>query len=426
MSKLASIGSVIGLPIVLASAYGLAGLNITPLPEGVNAPAKVAQVMNAASSVASAATSDATAPATHPAVPGIMPANYSGPTGAFGIGRVATPDEIAAWDFDVRPDGLGLPEGGMSVIDGEEVFLDKCAVCHGDFGEGAGRWPVLSGGQGTLEDDRPVKTIGSYWPYLSTAYDYIYRAMPFGEAGTLTADETYGIVAYLLYVNDIVEDEEFVLSNENFNDIKLPNEANFIDDDRDTTEVPQFTKANICMSNCKDTVEVSAKAVVVDVTPEDEHSAAIAAAIAAKKAAMAGAAPAEEAAAPAAEGTQVAAATAPAAEAPAAGGDAELIAKGEKAYKKCKSCHQVGEGAKNKTGPVLTGIVGAPAGAVEGFKYSKPLMAAAEGGLVWDDASLDMFLTKPKAMIKGTKMSFSGMKKESDRAAIIAYLKTFQ
>lgn len=421
MSKLASIGSAIGLPIVLASAYGLAGLNITPLPEGVNAPAKVAQVMEAASSAASAATSDATAPATHPAVPGIMPANYSGPTGAFGIGRVATPEEIAAWDFDVRPDGLGLPEGGMSVTDGEEVFLDKCAVCHGDFGEGAGRWPVLSGGQGTLEDDRPVKTIGSYWPYLSTAYDYIYRAMPFGEAGTLTADETYGIVAYLLYVNDVVDDEEFVLSKENFTDVKLPNEANFIDDDRDTTEVPQFTKANVCMSDCKPTVDITKTAMAVGVTPEDEHTQVIADAMAAKKAMMGGAAPAEEAAAPAAEETKVASAAAPA---PAAGGDAELIKKGEKAYKKCKSCHQIGDGAKNKTGPILTGIVGQPAGAVEGFKYSKAMTEAAAGGLVWDDASIAQFLTKPKGMIKGTKMSFSGMKKEADRTAIIAYLKS--
>ncbi|MGV6812695.1 MAG: c-type cytochrome [Brevirhabdus sp.] len=355
---------------------------------------------------------------------GIVPAGYSGPVGHFGIGRTALPEEIAAWDHDVRPDGLGLPEGGMSVADGEEVYLEKCAVCHGDFGEANGRWPVLAGGQGTLEDDRPVKTIGSYWPYLSTAYDYIYRAMPFGEAGTLTADETYGIVAYLLYANDIIDDDEFVLSKENFTSIHLPNEENFIMDDRDTTEVPAFTKANVCMSDCKPTVEITAEAVIVDVTPEDEYSQAIAAAIAAKKAAMAGK-PAEEAAAPAAEATTVASAEAPA-EAPAAGGDAALIAKGEKAFKKCKSCHQVGEGAKNKTGPVLNGIVGHPAGAVDGFKYSKPMLAAAEGGLVWDEASLDQFLTKPKDMIKGTKMSFSGMKKEGDRAAIIAYLKTFQ
>jgi len=409
--------------VVLAAAYGLAGLNITPLPEGVTAPAKVAEVMEVASSAATAATGDAApAAAATDAMAGIVPAGYSGPVGSFGLGREATTDEVAAWDFDVRPDGLGLPEGSMSVIDGEEIYLEKCAVCHGDFGEGAGRWPVLSGGHGTLEDERPVKTIGSFWPYLATAYDYIYRAMPFGEAGTLTADETYGIVAYLLYVNDLVDDEEFVLSKENFLDIRLPNEANFIEDDRDTTEVPQFTKANICMTDCKPTVEVTAKALVVDVTPEDEHSMAIAAAIEAKKAAMSGAAPAV---APAAEETVVASAEAPA-EAPAAGGDAELIAKGEKAYKKCKSCHQIGEGAKNKTGPMLNGIVGAAAGAVDGFKYSKPLLAAAEGGLVWDDASLDQFLIKPKDMIKGTKMSFSGMKKEGDRAAIIAYLKTFQ
>ena len=106
--------------------------------------------------------------------------------------------------------------------------------------------------------------------------------------------------------------------------------------------------------------------------------------------------------------------------APSFAADAE---KGEKTFKKCKSCHQVGEGAKNKTGPVLTGIVGAPAGAVEGFRYSKPLKSAAEGGLVWSEAELAAFLTKPKKYMKGTKMSFAGLKKEADVAAVIAYLK---
>mgnify|MGYP001548213570 CR=1 FL=1 len=121
------------------------------------------------------------------------------------IGSVPTAAQIAAWDIDVRPDGLGLPVGSGTAEIGEEVFGEKCAMCHGDFGEGVDRWPVLTGGQGTLSDDRPEKTIGSYWPYTSTLFDYIYRAMPYGEAQSLTPDEGYAISAYLLAENKIVE-----------------------------------------------------------------------------------------------------------------------------------------------------------------------------------------------------------------------------
>ncbi|MEX0316343.1 MAG: cytochrome c family protein [Ruegeria sp.] len=103
-------------------------------------------------------------------------------------------------------------------------------------------------------------------------------------------------------------------------------------------------------------------------------------------------------------------------------GDAE---KGEKVFRKCKACHAVGEDAKNKVGPQLNGIIGAPAGQVEGFKYSSALTEAAEGGLVWDEASLAEFLAKPKDFMKGTKMSFAGLKKESDQADVIAYLSGF-
>ncbi len=100
-------------------------------------------------------------------------------------------------------------------------------------------------------------------------------------------------------------------------------------------------------------------------------------------------------------------------------------AKGEKVFKKCKACHQVGPDAKNRTGPILNGIVGAAAGANADFKYSNALKDAASGGLVWDEANLDAFLTKPKEYMKGTKMSFAGLRKEDERADIIAYLATF-
>lgn len=189
----------------------------------------------------------------------------------FGLGREALPAEVTAWDIDVRPDGAGLPEGSGDVLTGEEIFAEQCAACHGDFGEGVDRWPVLAGGQGTLADDRPVKTIGSYWPYLSTVFDYINRAMPFGYAQSLTPDQVYAITAYLLYMNDVVEDDEFVLSHENFSGVRLPNEANFFADPR--PDIPNISNAAPCMTNCKEAPEIIMRARILDVTPEADDDA---------------------------------------------------------------------------------------------------------------------------------------------------------
>lgn len=185
------------------------------------------------------------------------------------LGRPALAEEIAAWDIDVRPDGQGLPEGKGSVKEGEEVFLEQCAACHGEFGEGAGRWPVLAGGAGTLKSERPEKTIGSFWPDASTAYDYIHRAMPFGNGQSLTADQTYAIVAYLLNLNDVVKDD-FVLSKENFAKVRLPNQPNFFDDDREKSE-KAFWNSNPCMKNCTGEVKVISRARILDVTPDGEQ-----------------------------------------------------------------------------------------------------------------------------------------------------------
>lgn len=185
---------------------------------------------------------------------------------SLGLGRPALPEEIAAWDTDIRPDGTGLPPGAGTALQGEEIFAEKCAVCHGDFGEGVDRWPALAGGQGTLTDERPLRTIGSYWPYLSTAWDYIYRAMPYGDAASLSADETYALVAYLLLVNDLIEDDEFELNQDNLAAIELPNAVNFRLDDRATTELPLFRDA--CMKDCKEGVEILRRASGVDVTPD--------------------------------------------------------------------------------------------------------------------------------------------------------------
>lgn len=309
----------------------------------------------------------------------------------LGLGRAATPAEIAAWDIDIRPDGAGLPQGRGDVTTGEEVYIEKCAVCHGDFAEGVDRWPVLAGGDDTLASDDPVKTIGSYWPYLSTVWDYVHRAMPFGEAQSLTDDEVYAITAYLLYSNDLVEDD-FELSHENFTEIRLPNEENFFADDRQ--ESPVFTNRDACMTDCKQTVEITMRARVLDVTPDQQESTE----------------------------TETAATEAESPQTPVL--DAELVAAGTKVFKKCKACHQVGDGAKNRVGPILNGIVGAQFGAVDGYKYSKALKARASDGAVWDAVNLDAFLAKPKKWLKGTKMSFAGLKKDADRAAIIEFLKS--
>ena len=122
----------------------------------------------------------------------------------YNLGKLATSEEIAGWDIDVRPDGLGAPVGFGNAIDGEEVYAELCAACHGDFGEGVDRWPQLVGGEDTLNTFDPVKTTSSYWPYASTMYDYIYRAMPFGEAQSLSHDETYQIVAFLCCYDQIL------------------------------------------------------------------------------------------------------------------------------------------------------------------------------------------------------------------------------
>ena len=205
------------------------------------------------------------------AAPAVMAKDVAVPEhGVFHLGREALNEEIAAWDIDIRPDGTGLPVGKGTVAQGEPIYADNCAVCHGDFGEGTGRWPVLAGGHDTLTEERPEKTIGSYWPYLSTVYDYVRRAMPFGNARSLSDDDVYALTAYLLYLNDVVTDEDFELSNENFTDIRLPNEENFFMDDR-ASEPHYAEKSEPCMKDCKaEPAKITMRARVLDVTPEGE------------------------------------------------------------------------------------------------------------------------------------------------------------
>ena len=185
----------------------------------------------------------------------------------FNLGKIATAEEVAGWDIDVRPDGLGAPIGMGNAIDGEEVYADLCAACHGDFGEGVDRWPELVGGEGSLGTHDPLKTTGSYWPYASTLYDYVYRAMPFGESQSLSYDETYQIVAFLLYMNDIIEDD-FDVSHENIGTIEMPNRDGFFMPDPRPDAQP--VSAEPCMKNCNVATSIMGRARDIDVTPESE------------------------------------------------------------------------------------------------------------------------------------------------------------
>jgi len=339
--------------------------------------------------------------------------------GGYGIGRAAMPEEVAAWNTDIRPDGMGLPVGSGDVLTGEDIYVENCSVCHGDFGEAVGRWPVLAGGDGTLEYKDPVKTVGSYWPYLSTVFDYVNRAMPFGHAASLSDDETYALTAYILYLNDLVDDD-FTLSNENFTEVSMPNVDNFIDDDRAETEFPIFM-AEACMENCKDSVEITMHASVVDVTPEETAAKANEAAAEAAAVEAPAAEPVTEAAAEPTAEPEPAAEPAPVVVAAA---DPALIADGEKAFRQCKSCHMVGEGAQNRVGPELNAIMGRTVGAIPDFRYSDVFQDAMAAGEVWDNDKLHAFLANPKDAMPGTKMSFRGVRDAADIDALIAYLQS--
>jgi cytochrome c len=147
-----------------------------------------------------------------------------------------SPQDVAAWDIDVRPDGTGLPPGGGSVKQGQEVYANNCAVCHGDKGEGrrvegaVGGFDRLVGGFGTLDKPTPVTTVGSFWPYATTLFDYVRRAMPFHAPQSLTPDEVYAVSAYVLHMNGIVPEDSF-LDRTTLPAVKMPNRDGFIQDD---------------------------------------------------------------------------------------------------------------------------------------------------------------------------------------------------
>lgn len=183
------------------------------------------------------------------------------PPGYYGLGEKPTQEQIAAWDIDVRPDGKGLPEGSGTVSEGAEIYQRVCSNCHGTFGEGMNGFPELSGGEGTLTEDRPEKTVGSYWPYASTLWDYVHRAMPYYAPQSLSADEVYAITAYVLNLNNIVP-SDFVANQDSLAKVEMPNEDGFIwEDPRPDTDNPR------CMKDCRDEVEVVDSAAGKGITP---------------------------------------------------------------------------------------------------------------------------------------------------------------
>jgi cytochrome c len=142
------------------------------------------------------------------------------------LGVPATPEQIAAWDISIGPDGVGLPPGQGSVAAGKALYEQKCLACHGVAGAGQPN-DRLAGGHGTLKSAAPVRTIGSFWPYATTLFDYIRRAMPFFEPLSLSNDDVYALTAYLLYLNDVI-DADAVVNAATLPKIEMPNRDNFV------------------------------------------------------------------------------------------------------------------------------------------------------------------------------------------------------
>lgn len=162
------------------------------------------------------------------------------PQALFGIGRPATPAEIATLDIDVMPDGRGLPPGRGTAADGAVIYAQKCASCHGKSGEGAAFDRLVATDAGKNFDfainPKLPRAVGNYWPYATTLYDYTYRAMPFMQPGTLSPDETYALVAYILALNKIVP-EDAVMDQASLPKVKMPARDRFVIDNREGGKV---------------------------------------------------------------------------------------------------------------------------------------------------------------------------------------------
>jgi len=167
--------------------------------------------------------------------PGQAKASSPKPQVPLGIGRAATPDEITKLDIDVMPDGRGLPAGRGSVAEGATIYAEKCRSCHGATGGGGSAERLVGRESGSnfnfAMDPKLVKTVGNYWPYATTLYDYTFRAMPFMQPGTLTPNETYALVAYILALNKIVP-EDAVMDQASLANVVMPARDRFVIDNR--------------------------------------------------------------------------------------------------------------------------------------------------------------------------------------------------
>lgn len=163
------------------------------------------------------------------------PGSQSTTPARLGLGRPATPEDIRALDIDVMPDGRGLPPGRGTAAEGQPVYAAKCASCHGPKGEGGSAERLVGRNDGDsfahATNPKLMRTVGSYWPYATTLFDYTARAMPFTRPGTLTPDETYGIVAYLLFLNRVIA-EDAVMDHATLPKVVMPARDKFVLDDR--------------------------------------------------------------------------------------------------------------------------------------------------------------------------------------------------
>jgi S-disulfanyl-L-cysteine oxidoreductase SoxD len=148
------------------------------------------------------------------------------PAQDYGIGTPATDAQMQAWDITVRPDGENLPEGSGTPALGKQVYDQQCAACHGDAGQG-GVGPRLVGDIGSLTTANPIKDVGSYWPYATTLFDYIRRAMPFPSPQSLTADQVYAVSAYILQMNGIIPDSA-IMDRKSLPMVTMPNRDGFL------------------------------------------------------------------------------------------------------------------------------------------------------------------------------------------------------
>ena len=161
-------------------------------------------------------------------VAGCIAAQAQSPT--YGVGKAPSAEEIRTWDIAVGPEGKELPPGKGTAKDGAAIYAQQCAGCHGQTGI-EGPFDRLVGGQGTLNTSRPVKTVGSYWPFATTVWDYINRAMPTDKPGSLTPDQVYALTAFLLYRNGIVQESD-VMDAQSLPKVRMPNRNGFVPDSR--------------------------------------------------------------------------------------------------------------------------------------------------------------------------------------------------